>query len=466
MFRAFVRVAVGMTVAVIVLVRIQSCQTRPNFDPISDEDFRNGGNLDPDIVELGRFLFFDEEMSGNRNISCATCHHPLFATTDALSLSVGEGGEGLGPARNTGSGPSRVRARVARNAPALFNLGAHQFRSLFHDGRVAVDPGAPSGFSTPVGDDLPDGLYSVVAAQALIPLTLATEMAGQPGENEVGDAAHRRRIAGEGGVWDLLVQRLRTIPVYVSLFAAAFDDVDSAEDITIVHAANALAAFVESAFRSDESPFDRYLRGDASALTPAQVRGMNLFYGGGGRCARCHAGPFQTDQRFHALGMPQIGPGTGGSEDGRSDFGRENVSGDPADRYRFRTPSLRNVELTGPWGHSGAYGSLEAMMGHYRNQNTGLAGYDRSQAILPSGPELNQWDFIVMNDPARVAEIVASSEAQSLQLTQLSSKQIADLVAFLKALTDPRARNLSGVIPESVPSGHMTKQGPDVLQDR
>ncbi len=243
-FTASVRLALGMAVAFVGLGQIQQCQIRPNFGPISDADFRSGPNLDPDLVELGRFLFFDQELSGNRNISCATCHHPLFATTDALSLSVGEGGEGLGAARSTGSDDSRVHHRVPRNAPGLFNLSARQFRSLFHDGRVAVDPGEPSGFSTPAGDALPDGLDSVLAAQALIPPTLAIEMAGQPGENEVGDAAHRGQLAGEGGVWDLLAQRLQAIPAYVHLFAAAFDDIHVADGITMVHAANAIAAFV------------------------------------------------------------------------------------------------------------------------------------------------------------------------------------------------------------------------------
>ena len=445
-----------MAVVFVVFTQVHSCQTRPSFGPVTDEHFRGGVALDPGMVELGRFLFFDEELSGNRNISCATCHQPLLAGTDGLSLSLGEGGEGLGPARSTGRGDSRVRERVSRNAPGLFNLGAHEFRRLFVDGRIAVETGEPSGFSTPAGDDLPDGLDNVLAAQALFPPTLATEMAGQPGENEVADAARRGQLAGEGGVWDLLAQRLRAIPTYVDLFANAFDHIDAAEDITMVHAANAIAAFEESAFRADESPFDRYLGGDSSAMTPAQIRGMSFFYGEGGRCSRCHAGPFLTDQRFHSIAMPQIGPGTGGGTDGRDDFGRENVSGDRNDRYRFRTPSLRNVELTGPWGHSGAYGSLTAMVEHYRLQRQ-LDDYNRSQAILPSAPELDPTDFIVMSDPARVASMVGSSETLGLLLNPLTRRQIGDLVAFLEALTDPRARDLSDVIPESVPSGRMTR---------
>ena len=105
-------------------------------------------------------------------------------------------------------------------------------------------------------------------------------------------------------------------------------------------------------------------------------------------------------------------------------------------------------------------------MAHYRHQERGLGGYDPRQVILPSRPDLDQWDFVVMDHPTHVAVIVASSQARSLQLIQLSTEQIADLVAFLEALTDPRARDLRDVIPASVPSGHMTRQTVDVSQGR
>lgn len=245
--------------------------------PLRDVDFRDNGNYDTELVELGRLLFFDEVLSGNRNISCATCHHPDFATADGLSLPLGEGGSGIGVARGAGSGRTRVRARVPRNTPALFNLGAHQFRSLFHDGRVAENGAEPSGFTTPAGADLPTGLNNVLAAQALFPLASDIEMAGQPNENEIGRAAARGRLGGNDGVWDLVADRVREIPEYVALFAAAFDDVTGPEDISIVHAANAIAEFEMDAFRTDDSPFDRYLRGDVQALSAQQLRGMDLF---------------------------------------------------------------------------------------------------------------------------------------------------------------------------------------------
>ena len=94
------------------------------------------GTPPPAKVELGKFLFFDKEFGGNRNISCATCHHPMAATGDGLSLPVGEGGAGLGMTRDTGTGEDQIHERVPRNAPHIFNLGAREFTRMFHDGRV------------------------------------------------------------------------------------------------------------------------------------------------------------------------------------------------------------------------------------------------------------------------------------------------------------------------------------------
>ncbi len=425
----------------------------PPLRPLTDADYRGGGQLDSNVVELGRLLFFDEVLSGNRNISCATCHNPIAFTGDALSLPLGEGGRGLAQARTVGRGADAVHERVPRNAPPLFNLGARRFTRLFHDGRVAEDPSEASGFSSPAGNDLPLGLDSVLAAQAMFPPTSGTEMAGQADENEVGVAAAAGRLTGDDGVWDLLAQRLRDIPEYVELFRGAFRDVRRADDITFVHAANAIARFEEVTYRSDQSPFDRFLRGDQTALNDAQERGMTVFYRRGS-CSRCHAGALQTDQRFRAIAMPQIGPGTGDGADGHDDFGRERVTGDRRDRFEFRTPSLRNVELTGPWGHDGAYGSLEAVVRHYRNPGDAIGNYDRSQAYLPSRADLDVLDFVVMDDPGRVAAIAAENDARPMRL---SDRDIADLVAFLRALTDPNMLDLSDDVPARVPSSLLTQ---------
>ena len=426
----------------------------PLPEPVTDSDYYNHGPAADAKVELGMKLFYDKLLSGNRNISCATCHHAMTDTGDWLSLPVGEGGLGLGPARDTGSGVDAIHERVPRNAPPVFNLGATAFTVMFHDGRLAQDPGHPAGFLSPAGDDLPPGLDNALAAQAMFPVTSATEMAGQPQENDVADATAADNLPL---VWELLAQRLRDNAEYVALFMAAYPEgpfaVRRAGDISFVHAANAIGAFEGTAWRFDNSPFDRYLRGEKQAMSTAALRGLRIF-SGKGNCVACHSGPFQTDLSYHAIAMPQIGPGKGdnlpGYTDGHDDFGRERVTGDPADRFRFRTPTLRNVALTGPWGHAGAYGTLEAVVRHHLDPVASLYSYDAGQAVLPSRGDLDAMDFVVMQNSARLAAIADASE---LAPVELSETEIANLLAFLHALTDPTAHDLRGDMPESVPSG-------------
>ena len=403
----------------------------------------------PEQVELGRLLFYDKLLSGNQNVSCATCHHSLLDTGDGLSLSVGEGGRGLGMTRDTGSGASAIHERVPRNAPPVFNLGALEFTILFHDGRIAVDPSQPGGFLSPAGAQLPNGLGSALAVQAMFPVTSATEMAGQPGENPVADGAEAGQLAGPNGVWDQLADRLRANAEYVELFREAYpSEIQLASDVTFVHAANALAAFESEAWRTIDSPFDRYLRGEAEAMSPHQLAGMELFYGKAA-CSDCHAGTYQTDLDFHALAMPQIGPGKGDGPNGYEDFGRERVTGLASDRFRFRTPTLRNVALTGPWGHAGAHATLEAVVRHHLDPVSELLAYDRSQAALPPGANLAD-DFACLDDPVAVAALTAASE---LAPSSLNDGEVDDLVEFLHALTDPAALDLRHDVPFRVPSG-------------
>jgi cytochrome c peroxidase len=422
--------------------------------PVTDNDYHDNGRPDIAKVALGKNLFFDKVLSGNLNISCATCHHALTDTGDGLALPVGEGGSGLGISRNTGSGDDQIHERVPRNAPPVFNLGARHFNVMFHDGRIGNDPSQPSGFINPAGDDLPPGLDNALAVQAMFPVTSPAEMAGQPGENSQADATHAGNLAGPGGVWDLIAGRLQDIPEYVELFMAAYpQSISQPANISYVHAANAIAAFEADAWRADNSPFDRFLRGSKQALSGGQKRGMRLFYGKA-RCSECHTGKFMTDNRFHAIAMPQIGPGKGDNQagyfDGLDDFGRERVTGDPADRFRFRTPTLRNVALTAPYGHAGAYDSLAAVVKHHLDPVDSLYGYDPSQAKLSPHPGLDEHDFTLMNDPARLAAI---ADANELDRTRLRPAELQDLIDFLHALTDPASLDLRNDAPFTVPSG-------------
>jgi cytochrome c peroxidase len=414
--------------------------------PATDADFFQHA---PAKVELGRMLFFDKELSGNRNVSCATCHHTLTDTGDGLSLPIGEGGTGLGVTRDCGvEGSTLVHERVPRNAPHVFNLGAKEFVRMFHDGRVEADPKQPSGFLSPAGNELPLGLDSALAVQAMFPVTSMTEMAGQKGENTVANAAFAGNLAGAGGVWEQLAGRLQLIPEYFELFRDAYPgEVLVPGDITFVHAANAIAAFEGTAWRATNSRFDRFLAGEKTVLSPNERRGMNLFYGKAG-CVECHAGTFQTDQAFHSIAMPQIGPGKGDGPMGYEDYGRERVTGDVKDRYKFRTPSLRNVALTGPWGHAGAYNTLEAVVRHHLDPVQGLANYDQEQAVLPSHETLDPFDFMATNDPFVTTAIAQANERKPVAL---NDKDVAALLDFLHTLNDPDSLDLRARVPSGWP---------------
>ena len=419
--------------------------------PVSNADYYDHGAPDADKVELGRQLFFDKILSGNGNISCASCHHPMAGTGDGLALPVGEGGRGLGVTRDTGIVGDAVHERVPRNAPALFNLGAREFTRLFHDGRVQPDDMMPNGIESPVGFDLPDGLDNVLAVQAMFPVTSGTEMAGQAGENPVADAAAAGNLAGPGGVWEQLAGRLRGIDVYATQFIDVFDDVRSAADIHFRHAANAIAAFEATQWRADDSPFDRFLHGNHRAMSLSAIAGMRVFYSPQkGNCASCHSGPFQTDHSFRAIAVPQIGPGKGDGDFGYEDFGRERVTGSPTDRYSFRVPSLRNVAQTAPYGHSGAFDTLESMLRHHLDAITSLYSFDPSPLALPSRPDLDALDRRAMADPSVVASIAAANE---LAPVSLSEREIRQLIDFLYALTDPAMLDMRRDVPASVPSG-------------
>ncbi|NDR57012.1 methylamine utilization protein MauG [Pseudoruegeria sp. M32A2M] len=397
-------------------------------------------------VKLGQLLFFDPILSGNRNISCATCHSPEHGTTDGLPLGIGEGGHGVGPKRSAGTGDDRIKKRIPRNAPALWNLGAKDIHTMFHDGRVHVADIYENGFNTPAQEWLPDGLDSVLAVQALFPMTSEFEMAGNPKENQVAGAVYDRI----DNVWPILAKRVRVIPEYAQMFVAAYDDVESPLDINIVHIGNALAAFQATEFQSFDSPFDAYLAGEGNALSAVQKAGMDLFYGKAG-CSACHSGPLFTDQEFHAITLPHFGPGRTRMWDPIvRDVGHMGVSDRLEDAYRFRTPSLRNVALTAPYGHNGAYATLEGIVRHHLDPAAGFAAWTPEKVTLPEVPWLASVDFVTLQDKQERARQAAAGD---LEPVGLNDEEVAQIVAFLQALTG--TDSIKGRLgrPHGVPSG-------------
>ena len=186
-------------------------------------------------------------------------------------------------------------------------------------------------------------------------------------------------------------------------------------------------------------------------MSRAQIFGMRLFYAPNkGNCASCHAGPFQTDHSFRSIALPQIGNGKGDGIFGYEDFGRERVTGRPADRYRFRVPSLRNVVQTAPYGHAGTFDTLEGIVRHHLDPVGSLHAYDRSQVRLPSRADLDLLDFAALDDPGVVLAIAESNELAPVQLTDA---EVQLIIEFLHALTDPSMLDLRRDVPRGLPSG-------------
>ncbi|NOQ89318.1 MAG: hypothetical protein GQ549_00050 [Gammaproteobacteria bacterium] len=168
---------------------------------------------------------------------------------------------------------------------------------------------------------------------------------------------------------------------------------------------------------------------------------------GGANCVSCHSGDFFTDEQYHVLASPQIGRGKGNDNGtlANDDFGRFRESGDAADMYRFRTPSLLNVEVTGPWGHAGGYTTLEGMVRHMLNPGDAIANYDFSQLdpTIQASDMLTNTQFALDQIEANRTNNVAGVH-RNIAFTDAG---VADLVEFLKALTDPCVKDRDCLAP-------------------
>jgi cytochrome c peroxidase len=382
----------------------------------------------PELVELGQALIFDKILSGNHDISCMTCHPPSFGTSDGRSLPIGAAGSGLGPAR-VGS------VIVPRNVPTFFNVA--QRESLFWDGRVSP---AYDGVKTPAGSqmtpEMQDTLeFGVVSALAMFPPTSTIEMRGVPGTNEIASLAEDDFT----GIWDAEMTRLGAIPEYVDMFEAAYPGQDF-EDMTFAHGGNAIAGFLVATFPATNSRWDQFLKGKDNALTKKELEGALAFFDAG--CPTCHTGAALSDFDFHNTGLAQFGPGQGDGPSGHDDFGRFRETGKESQRYAFRTPPLRNVEFTAPYGHAGEFPTLEDFVMHYVDPEVALVEYDDHNIIPSLRPTIvdNYDDIVETLDP---------------DLPVLAAEDVPKVVAFLKTLSDNNSKpnKLSKVIPKSVPSG-------------
>lgn len=399
---------------------------------------------------LGQALFFDPILSGNRDVACATCHLLRRGTSDALPQSIGVHGTGLGERRQLMVG----QIEHPRNSLDLWNRDNNAVTSLFWDGRVEAVEYKGRRFRTPLGEHLPDGLDNALAAQALFPLVRADEMLGRDGERSAATlpdghadvsnelASDTAALSGEQrslAVYELILERLigrkgdeptLTQTRYRDLFRAASPD-KAVSQITIADVANAIAHFEEIAFATRDAPWDRYVAGKSDAISDNAKRGALIFYGKG-KCAACHGGPMFSDFSFHSLLVPDAGPGV----DGRGeDLGRFYVTGWAEDKYKFRTPPLRNVTLTPPYFHNGSVETLAAAIRHHLDPLALADQYEETGAFAYSVDQIEA-----------VSPILVSG-------TPLTDEEVDRLIEFLKTLEDSQLDAIERIIPSSVPSG-------------
>jgi cytochrome c peroxidase len=327
----------------------------------------------PAKVALGRLLFFDPILSATKTVACATCHHPQFGWADGRATPLGVGGSGLGPARMLGA--ATEFAPLARNAPSLINVG--------FNGLAAGQPLDPR--TSPM---FWDARVQGIEAQVRHPIQSREEMRGD--------------TCTESEALPLAVARVREIVEYRERFAVTFRNAGDAA-VSAENLAKAIAAFERSLVAGD-TPFDRFMRGEKSALDERQQRGMRIFESAG--CIRCHGGPMFSDFKLHFIAVSDS------SRDGRREF---------------RTPTLRNLRHTAPYMHNGSQRSIEEVLAFYERLS------DAVSETLDGGDTSAQPPLDSL-----------------LKHLDLNAEQFDDLTAFLDALNDD---GYDRSAPETVPSG-------------
>jgi cytochrome c peroxidase len=440
---------------------------------------RLGRSLDPQLVNLGRMLWFDTIAGLHDDNTCGGCHSPSNGFGDTQSIAIGI-------QSNNVVGPGRQGPRNQRRTPMAINIAFYP--ALMWNGRFNSRSGDPFDNSQGFEFPLPEGVTRfpphdplvrhLAQAQAQMPPTELTEAAGFTGtrgtpfslgalfdqfDDGLGTPLSQPGADGfrNDPIRSDVLQRLNAIPAYMRLFARSFPEVGRGAPIDFSMFGRAIAEF-EFSLTFANAPIDRFARGQAEAMNAAQKRGALLFFGKA-NCVSCHAVAGQANEMFsdfreHAAGVPQIAPAFGAGKgnvlfDGPNadeDFGLEQVSGRRADRYYFRTAPLRNLRAQPAFFHNGSFTRLdEAIHFHldtvssarsYRARRAGVAA-DLARRPGPSA------DVLQALDPALVGPML------------LTDEESRDLVEFVRdGLADPRvtAQNLCRLVPRNVPSGRAT----------
>jgi cytochrome c peroxidase len=432
---------------------------------------RLGRRIDHQLANLGRLLWFDNAHSLHRDNTCGGCHSPTNGFGDTQSIAIGVDNNGL-------VGPNRVGPRNQRRSPSVINTAFYpklmwngRFFANAAPGRKLGDPFSNMfGFTFPAPEALTLSYQDhLLQAQAFIPPTELVEVAGFTGTSGT-DLSPRFEIFDNGQglpvplpdgsgfrnhpIRHAGVEVLNATPGYRLIFGKVFPEVKHGAPVTFDMFARAIAEF-EFTLTFATAPIDRFARGQQNAMTDAEKRGALVFFGEG-KCITCHATKGKSNEMFsdfenHVAGIPQLAPPFGArtsnmiydGPDEDQDFGAMQISGDPADKYKFRTAPLRNIALSPAFFHNGAFARLEdAIRFHIdptQSYDPAAAGID-ADLTLREGPRV---DESYLHPVFRNGGI------------RLSEMQIRDVTQFVTTgLLDPRARkeNLCGMIPKAVPS--------------
>lgn len=299
------------------------------------------------LVPFGKVIFESKKLSLNGNISCQTCHLSQFGSADGIPNAAAIGG--------TGEGPQRLLSGaklLPRNTLPFWGRGAKGFDTFFWDGKVDF---SNSKKISQLGSQPPSDDALVTAAH--LPVVEIREMLD---EDEFVTAHLQESVGKSGEVYKAIADNLRKFEPHASR-SLAEQLQKPVEQLTYTDYARSLAAFIRSEFRIKETKLEKFTT-KSESLSAEELRGGLIFYGRG-RCVVCHSGPHFSDFKFHAVAFPQLGFGRNGFG---IDLGRFNVTFDPKDQYRFRTPPLYNVHKTAPYGHSGSVATVEeAIVAHF-----------------------------------------------------------------------------------------------------
>ena len=408
---------------------------------------RDVPDVNSNIVQLGKHLFFSKSLGGDRDSACVSCHHPMLGGGDNLSLPIGVEAElsdllGEGRTHTPNSHIFDGGPTVPRNAPTTFNIGGWD-KFIFHDGRLeSMGKTAGKNGGDGLGIRTPDSSFGIAdplagstltQAQARFPVTSNEEMKGfnhlTKDNQQIRDYLAQRL----GGYGDAATE-LNDHSFWLDKFKMAFNQPNaSAEQLITEQNISFAIGQYELSQVFVNNPWSTYIAGDTTALSDSAKRGALLFYQGqeegGANCVSCHSGDFFTDEDFHNIATPQTGHGKGDGASGHEDFGRYKETQIDSDMFAFRTPTLLNVAQTGPWMHTGAYDQLIDAVKHSVNAKQAVDSYHN---IVLRQPGIQNLDMATV-----FAQKALDSENFEGGTLDLDEQDIEDLVEFLNALTDP-----------------------------